>query len=106
MQPVHHAITPPLHLAITLAGGPAGLAAKLNALRPAGSTPARSQHVVNWRRRGRVPSEWCLLIEAAVDGQVTRYQLRPDVFGAAPAARGGAQPDAAGAGACPVEKAA
>jgi DNA-binding transcriptional regulator YdaS (Cro superfamily) len=103
MQPVHSPVTSPLHLAIALAGGPAGLAAKVNELRPVDSVPVRSQHVVNWRRRGRVPADWCLLIEAAVDGQVTRYQLRADVFGAAPAPRAESQPDVVGP---PVDKAA
>lgn len=31
-----------------------------------------------------VPATLVLLIEAATDGQVTRYELRPDVFGDPP----------------------
>ncbi len=37
-------------------------------------------------RTGRVPAERCLAIEMATNGAVTRYELRPDVFGPAPAA--------------------
>ena len=29
----------------------------------------------------RAPDERCLQIEQATDGQVTRYELRPDIFG-------------------------
>lgn len=28
----------------------------------------------------RVPAEWCLKIEAATDGEVTRHELRPDLY--------------------------
>lgn len=41
----------------------------------------RSPSISEWRKRGRVPAERCLEIERLVDGQVTRYDLRPDVFG-------------------------
>lgn len=44
--------------------------------------------VTNWVARG-VPAERCLAIECATDGAVTRYELRPDVFGPAPAPRAG-----------------
>ena len=44
----------------------------------------RPQHVSYWVSVGRVPAEHCRAIEAATDGRVTRYQLRPDVFGEAP----------------------
>lgn len=37
--------------------------------------------VSNWRIRGQVPAERCIAIEKATHGQVTRYDLRPDVFG-------------------------
>jgi DNA-binding transcriptional regulator YdaS (Cro superfamily) len=42
----------------------------------------RSQHITNWRARG-VPPARCLAIENATEGAVTRYDLRPDVFGPA-----------------------
>lgn len=32
----------------------------------------------------RVPAELCGAIESSTDGKVTRYDLRPDVFGEAP----------------------
>lgn len=37
-----------------------------------------------WIRKNRVPAEYCVAIERATEGQVTRYQLRPDVFGSTP----------------------
>lgn len=41
------------------------------------------QYVNNWKTRssGRVPGEHCIKIEQATEGKVTRYDLRPDVFG-------------------------
>lgn len=32
------------------------------------------------RRGGPVPAEWCLPIEAATNGAITRHQLRPDIY--------------------------
>jgi DNA-binding transcriptional regulator YdaS (Cro superfamily) len=47
----------------------------------------RQQHVWNWLNRDkRVPAEYCLPIERATHGAVTRYDLRPDVFGQSPEA--------------------
>lgn len=28
----------------------------------------------------RVPAEWCLPIERATNGEITRHQLRPDLY--------------------------
>ena len=39
--------------------------------------------VIGWVNRGRVPSARVLELEALVASKVTRYQLRPDVFGRA-----------------------
>lgn len=39
--------------------------------------------VTLWKQRG-VPPERCIPIEQATGGAVTRYDLRPDIFGAAP----------------------
>lgn len=39
----------------------------------------------NWLKTGRAPSHRVLAIEAATGGRVTRFQLRPDVFGPDPA---------------------
>lgn len=44
----------------------------------------RPQAVDKWLR-GRAPAERCRAIEEATGGAVTRYELRPDVFGKAPA---------------------
>lgn len=61
--------------AIEIAGGPSALAAIL----------ATSPSVVgNWRLRKKAPPDRCIAIEEATDGKVTRYDLRPDVFGDAP----------------------
>jgi DNA-binding transcriptional regulator YdaS (Cro superfamily) len=47
---------------------------------------SKSQPFVNDMLHGkkRVPAELCQKIEAATNGAVTRYDLRPDVFGEAP----------------------
>lgn len=40
-----------------------------------------AQAVSDMVRNGqRVPAEWCLPIEAATAGQITRHQLRPDLY--------------------------
>ncbi len=39
-------------------------------------------HVATWLTRGKkAPANMVLRIERATNGEVTRYQLRPDVFG-------------------------
>lgn len=40
----------------------------------------KSPSISQWRSR-RVPAERCLDIERVTNGVVTRYDLRPDVFG-------------------------
>jgi DNA-binding transcriptional regulator YdaS (Cro superfamily) len=67
----------PLSEAITAAGGVSKLASLIG---------VRQNVISNWRTRGQVPAEHCLSIEQAVHGQVTRYELRPDVFGDPPQA--------------------
>ncbi|RZZ90899.1 CI repressor [Pseudoxanthomonas winnipegensis] len=62
-----------LDLAIENAGGVSRLAAQLGLAQTA---------VSNWRKRGKVPAEQVLKVEAATG--VSRYDLRPDVFGPAP----------------------
>jgi DNA-binding transcriptional regulator YdaS (Cro superfamily) len=37
-----------------------------------------------WLIADRAPAEYCIAIERATGGKVTRYDLRPDVFGPAP----------------------
>ena len=39
------------------------------------------QAVHKWMKLGRPPAERCLEIERLINGAITRYQLRPDVFG-------------------------
>lgn len=61
--------------AVKLAGGQTALARRI------GKTQS---HVAQWLRRGQVGPTVCIPIEFAVGGQVTRYELRPDVFGEPP----------------------
>lgn len=61
-----------LEIAITECNGVTRLAERL------GVKPAV---VGNWKLRGQVPPERCIDVERAVHAKVTRYQLRPDVFG-------------------------
>lgn len=67
----------PLTRAISAAGGVTNLAHALG---------VRQSVVGNWRGRGRVPAERVLAIEALTG--VSRYDLRPDVFGSVPVAQG------------------
>lgn len=62
----------PIDRAISVAGTQAALARSLEVL---------PQHINNWKKRG-VPADRCIAIEEATQGKVTRYDLRPDVFGA------------------------
>ena len=66
----------PLDKAIEAAGGVSKLASTLG---------LRQNVVSNWRGRGQVPAEHCIGVETATQGAVLRYELRPDVFGPAPA---------------------
>ena len=43
-----------------------------------GVTPQAVSDVL--RRNKRVPAEWCLAIEGATAGAVTRHALRPDLY--------------------------
>ncbi len=58
--------------AIDACGNAIGLA------RAVGVTP---QAINDWKRRGRVPAERVVAVEAATGGLVTRFQLRPDLYG-------------------------
>lgn len=63
--------------AVTICGGQVALARKLG---------ISQGHLWSWMHRDKkVPAERCAAIEAATGGAVTRYDLRPDVFGTAPA---------------------
>lgn len=63
----------PLQKAIKLAGSQAELARRIG---------KKQAHIWNWLHRDKiVPAEAVLSIEAATEGQVSRYDLRPDIFG-------------------------
>lgn len=61
-----------LEIAIKASGTQQALAEALGLKQPA---------IANWINRGRVPANRCIDVEKAVQGKVTRYQLRPDIFG-------------------------
>jgi DNA-binding transcriptional regulator YdaS (Cro superfamily) len=61
-----------LDVAISECGGVCALAEKLG---------VRQNVVSNWKMRESVPAARCLDIERITHSVVTRYQLRPDVFG-------------------------
>lgn len=68
----------PIERAVQIVGGQTKLARHIGG-------PVKQAHVWNWLHKGtRVPAEHCLAIERATGGAVTRYALRPDVFGPAP----------------------
>lgn len=46
--------------------------------------PCAQQTVHEWFQRRRIPDRYVRQVEKAVNGKVTRYQLRPDVFGDRP----------------------
>lgn len=65
-----------LQKAVELAGGQSSLAKAIG---------VKQQHVWNWLNRdGKPAAEHVLGIEKATEGRVTRYDLRPDVFGQPP----------------------
>jgi DNA-binding transcriptional regulator YdaS (Cro superfamily) len=42
--------------------------------------PVRQQHVYNWLKGARLPSQYCIPIERATNGEVKAIHLRPDTF--------------------------
>lgn len=61
-----------LNKAISVVGSQKSLATQIGVVQSA---------VANWLKRGStVPSEYCLQIERATKGAVTRQELRPDDF--------------------------
>ena len=71
-------MTESIQKAVELLGGNVALAAVIG-----GCHPSFVSQLVTGRRK--TPVEACRQIEAATKGVVTRYDLRPDVFGEAPA---------------------
>lgn len=61
-------------LAIELAGGPSALARSFE-------PPISHSAVIYWAKRGQIPADRVLDVEGLIDARVTRYDLRPDVFG-------------------------
>lgn len=62
----------PIARACRLAGGQTAMALALG---------VSVQAVNKWMKKGSPPPERVLSIEKLVLGQVTRYQLRPDIYG-------------------------
>lgn len=60
-----------LDRAIKIAGGVTALAKKLK---------VDQSTVSQWRRRKSLPPEMVIPIELATDSQVTRHELRPDLY--------------------------
>lgn len=74
-----------LQRAVELAGGQTELARRLTEVLDDPRKTVKQAHVWNWLNRDKqTPAEYARLIEGIVEGQVTRYALRPDVFGPAP----------------------
>ena len=63
----------PIEKAIELAGGTSALAKLIGVNSP--------QVVSNWVARKRVPPKYCAAVERATEGQVTRQDLRPELWG-------------------------
>lgn len=64
--------------AVKLAGGQVALAKKVAEIT---GRPVVQSHVWNWMNRNeRVAAEWVIPIETAVEGRVSRHDLRPDIY--------------------------
>lgn len=61
----------PLQRAVKIVGGQSALGRAVG---------VSQQAVWNWLRMPQVPAEYAPKIEAATDGQVTRSDLRPDLW--------------------------
>jgi DNA-binding transcriptional regulator YdaS (Cro superfamily) len=70
---------PPIQRAVNIVGSQTALARKLS---------LSQGRVWQWLNdpSAKVPAERCIAIEQATEGAVTRYELRPDIFGEAPKA--------------------
>lgn len=66
-----------LDKALDLIGTQTDLAEKLRAINP----KIQQAHISGWKRSKKgVPSQYCGAIEKLTGGQVTKRQLRPDLF--------------------------
>lgn len=77
-------MTTPIERAIKIAKGPVALARRLRELDP--DHPVTYQAVSKWAKRGYAPPRRVLMIEAAVDGKVSRHELDPQMYPAEDAA--------------------
>lgn len=67
-----------LRKAVELAQGETELARRLSVLM---KREVKQQHVWNWLNRDKIlPGEYCIPIEFAVGGDVSRHELRPDLY--------------------------
>jgi DNA-binding transcriptional regulator YdaS (Cro superfamily) len=64
----------PLERAAEIVGGQTALAKRI------GTSQGQVWWWINRSRHRRAPAEFVLPIEAATDGQVPRYELRPDLY--------------------------
>ena len=69
--------------AVLRAGGPTRVGRALAERRGIYVTP---QTLSGWLKRGAVPGRYCIDLEIVLDGAVTRYDMRPEIFGPDPAA--------------------
>lgn len=74
--------TEAIRRACDLAGGQSALARRLIEIHPDPDKKLTSQAVSHWcRDEGNgVPGEWAIYVEEAVEAQVTRHQLRPNLY--------------------------
>lgn len=61
----------PVERAVRAAGGQGALARAVG---------VSTQAVHQWVKKGHVPAERVLAVEAAVGGKVTRHEIRPDLY--------------------------
>lgn len=77
----------PLNKAIALAGNQKAFAARLTqALKSRGIAREISQQIVSYwsKSASGLPSTYCIDVEEMLKFQVTKHELRPDVFGDKP----------------------
>ena len=63
---------PVVERVVHAAGGPTKLSIALEVSR---------QTIYSWIATGKIPSEHCLEIEDLLAGLVSRYEMRPDIYG-------------------------
>jgi DNA-binding transcriptional regulator YdaS (Cro superfamily) len=73
-----------LHRAIDVVGGHNALVRKIRGLplerARRDTSKFRGGHVSYWKKHGRVTAEWVIAVEQATGGQVSRFELRPDIY--------------------------